>query len=135
MKNILLIVMFVFASCATEPDYKNEYENYLGLVKRARDSMSKVDFKDWLTVQHKAKKQEFESYGGLQDRASRVSLIHEQRSSETQGSNNLYEHKKQTSELQLRRYHKKRKYLEKEIFLLRGLLSKYDSPFVPNQID
>ncbi len=133
MKNILIVAILLFSSCATEPDYKNEYDNYLGLVKRAKDNMSKVDFKDWLTVQHKAKQQEFDSYGGLQDRESRVSQIHEQRSSETQGSNNLYEHKKQTSKLQLRRFHKKRKYLEREIFLLRGLLSAYDSPFVPNE--
>jgi hypothetical protein len=133
MKKILLIAVLLFASCASGPDYESEHNSYLMSVKNARDNMSKVDFKKWLTYQHKMKKDEFDSYGGLQERESRNSQYHEQRSSETQGQNNLYEHKKQTSQLKLSRYNKKRKFLEKELFLLRGLLSGYDSPFVPKK--
>jgi hypothetical protein len=93
--------------------------------------MSKVDFGRWLKNQLQAKQSEFGGFGGLMQREDKMLSNHQQRSARAQEQNDVYEHKKRTSEIQMSRYNTQRKYLEKQIFLLKGLLSQYDSPFVP----
>lgn len=131
MKHVVFLTLIYFISCASKPNYKQEYQDYLNLVQESQERMSKPDFKVWLEGQLKAKEQEFAAYGGLNAREGIILKNHEQRLSGSYGVNDVYEHKKQTSEMQIRRYQEKRKYLEREIFLLKGLIAKFHSPFVP----
>ena len=131
MKKYLIIFCILITSCASGPDYESEHSDYLKSVHTARETMSKPDLKKWLERQLSLKEQEFTAYGGLQDREEKFLGINEDKLSQSQGRSDVHQFNKETNELQMRRYNAKRKYLEKEIFLLKGLLSKYESPFVP----
>lgn len=126
----ILITLFIIG-CAQGPDLKKENRDFYQLANRAKDSMSRPEYKRWLETQRRRIQDQLSIMKGQQEREGRI-LDHREVMTEgaasVGGPQDVHGFKADRSRQNLKRMEDRKKLLERHLFYINSQLSQLDTP-------
>lgn len=124
-------VLLFLLGCSQAPNLKKENRDFYQLANRAKESMSKPQYKRWLLNQRKRIQDQVSMMKGSQEREGRVLDQHEMMTeggAMVGGHQDVHGFKADRSRQNLKRMDDRKRMLERQLFYINSQLSQLDTP-------
>ena len=127
---LIFALMVSGFSCSTKSDLKKEKNDFYQLAYRAKNSMSKPQYKRWLQNQQRILQDQLSAMKGVEEREGRMLNQHEvmtESSTTVGGPQDIHGFKAERSRQSLKQMNERKIMIERKLFYINSQLSELDS--------